>query len=42
VTDAVPPIATPTLAAWPLLRAKGIDTKHADLRHANGFALKKT
>lgn len=29
-------------AAWPQLVAKGIDTKHADLRHANGFALKKT
>lgn len=29
-------------AAWPQLAARGIDPKHADLRHANGFALRKT
>jgi cell division protein FtsQ len=27
-------------AAWPLLASKGVETKHADLRHANGFALR--
>ena len=39
--DVQPRIARFT-TAWPQLQAKGIDTKHADLRHANGFALKKT
>lgn len=28
-------------AAWPQLAAQGVQTKHADLRHPNGFALKK-
>jgi cell division protein FtsQ len=27
-------------AAWPHLAASGVETRHADLRHANGFALK--
>jgi cell division protein FtsQ len=28
-------------AAWPQLSAQGVDTAHADLRHANGFALRR-
>ena len=28
-------------AAWPQLVEKGINTKHADLRHPNGFAVRK-
>jgi cell division protein FtsQ len=28
------------VAAWPQLAAKGVETQHADLRHANGFALR--
>jgi cell division protein FtsQ len=29
-------------AAWPQLAARNLEPKHADLRHANGFALRKT
>ena len=29
-------------AAWPQLAARGIATRHADLRHSNGFALRRT
>jgi len=29
------------MAAWPQLAAQGVQTKHADLRYANGFALNK-
>jgi cell division protein FtsQ len=29
-------------ATWPQLAAKGIETKHVDLRHINGFAVKKS
>ena len=28
------------VAAWPGLKARGVETKHADLRYANGFALR--
>jgi cell division septal protein FtsQ len=28
-------------AAWPQLAAQGVQTAHADLRHANGFALRR-
>lgn len=28
------------VAAWPKLAAQGVETRHADLRHANGFALR--
>jgi len=28
------------VAAWPGLAARGVETKHADLRYANGFALR--
>jgi cell division septal protein FtsQ len=28
------------VAAWPQLAARGVQTLHADLRHANGFALR--
>ena len=28
-------------AAWPQLAAQGVQTSHADLRHANGFALRR-
>jgi cell division protein FtsQ len=28
-------------AAWSLLKSQGVETKHADLRHANGFALRR-
>lgn len=28
------------IAAWPGLAARGVETKHADLRYANGFALR--
>jgi cell division protein FtsQ len=28
-------------AAWPQLAAQGVQTTHADLRHANGFALRR-
>jgi cell division protein FtsQ len=27
------------IAAWPQLAAQGVETRHADLRYANGFAL---
>ncbi len=27
------------IAAWPQLAAQGVQTRHADLRYANGFAL---
>jgi cell division protein FtsQ len=29
------------VAAWPQLAAQGVETAHADLRHANGFALRR-
>ena len=29
------------VAAWPQLEAQGVSTRHADLRYANGFALRK-
>ena len=29
------------IAAWPELMQRGVETKHADLRYANGFALRK-
>jgi cell division protein FtsQ len=29
------------VAAWPELMQRGVETKHADLRYANGFALRK-
>lgn len=29
------------VAAWPGLTARGVETKHADLRYANGFALRR-
>jgi len=29
------------VAAWPGLVARGVRTTHADLRYANGFALRK-
>jgi cell division protein FtsQ len=28
-------------AAWPQLGARGVDTKYADLRYPNGFALRQ-
>jgi len=29
------------VAAWPGLAARGVETRHADLRYANGFALRR-
>ena len=29
------------VAAWPQLAAQGVETKHADLRYANGFAVQR-
>jgi cell division protein FtsQ len=29
------------IAAWPQLAAQGVETRHADLRYANGFALQR-
>ena len=29
------------IAAWPQLAAQGVETKHADLRYANGFAMQR-
>ena len=29
------------IAAWPQLAAQGVDTRHADLRYANGFAMQR-
>ena len=29
------------IAAWPQLAAQGVETRHADLRYANGFAMQR-
>jgi len=39
-TDIEPRLAR-FVAAWPGLAARGVETKHADLRYANGFALRR-
>ena len=38
--DFEPPLAR-FVAAWPGLVARGVETKHADLRYANGFAIRQ-
>ena len=39
--DEVQPRAQRFAAAWPQLAARGIETKYADLRYPNGFALRQ-
>ena len=36
----IPPRIARFVAAWPKLAAQGVGTKFADLRHANGFAVR--
>ncbi len=37
----IPPRLVRFIAAWPQLAAQGVETRHADLRYANGFALQR-